>query len=94
VKPAVIGLLASFSTAALAQAGRPSTLAMTCAQAKALVASRGAIVLSTSPTTYDRYVRDASFCTWPEMAQTAWVRTADVEQCPLGAVCRSIPNDP
>jgi hypothetical protein len=41
------------ATAAFAQS-RPSTLRMTCAQAQGLVASRGSIVLSTGPYTFNR----------------------------------------
>jgi hypothetical protein len=35
------------------------------------------------PTTYDRYVQDSSFCALKETAWPAWVRTADVAQCPV-----------
>ncbi|MCG7391786.1 hypothetical protein MHY87_02550 [Microvirga sp. ACRRW] len=78
--------VAGFATGAFAQS---STLAMTCAQARGIVASQGAVVLRTGPTTYDRYVRDGSFCALQETARPAWVRTADSAQCPVGGVCRS-----
>jgi hypothetical protein len=84
--------IAGLSTGAMAQSG-PTTLAMTCAQARGIVSSWHAVVLRTGPATYDRYVRDASFCALQEMAQPAWVRTADVAQCPIGMVCRSIEID-
>jgi hypothetical protein len=74
------------SSNASAQVG-PSTLQMSCAQASALVASNGALVLSTGARTYDRFVRDANFCIRPETTEVAWVPTADVRQCPLN-VCR------
>ena len=80
-------ILAHTATAALAQSG-PTTQAMTCAQARSIVASQGAVVLHTSPTTYDRFVRDGSFCGHPMMTRPAFVRTADVVQCPIGGVCR------
>ncbi len=76
------------STGALAQPAA-TTLSMTCDQARQIVASQGAVVLHTGPTTYDRYVRDSSFCIRPATAQPAWVRTADVAQCPIGGICRS-----
>jgi hypothetical protein len=85
-------VLAGLSTAATAQPGG-TTLGLTCAQARQVVASQGAVVLHTSPTTYDRYVRDSSFCTRSAVAQPAWIRTADVPQCPVGGVCRSIEID-
>lgn len=85
-------LLASLSTGVMAQTA-PTTLSLTCNQAKQIVASQGAVVLRTGPTTYDRYVRDPSFCGRSATTQPAWVRTADVAQCPIGAVCRSIEID-
>jgi hypothetical protein len=84
--------MAGFVTGATAQTGG-TTLSMTCAAARGIVASRGAVVLHTGPATYDRYVRDSSFCALPETAQPTWVRTADVAQCPIGNVCRSIEID-
>jgi hypothetical protein len=80
--------IAGFTTGAIAQSG-PTTLAMTCAQARGIVAAQGAAVLRTGPATYDRYVRGSSFCALQETARPAWVRTADIVQCPIGAVCRS-----
>ena len=84
--------IASLGTSAMAQS-RPTTLNMTCVQARGIVASQGAVVLHTGPTTYDRYVRDSSFCALQEMARPARVRTADVAQCPVGRVCRSVEID-
>ena len=93
MKPILISLLmTSFATGAMSQQG-PATPEMTCAQAMGLVASQGAVVLRTGPSVYDRYVRDASFCAVQEMARPAWARTADVGQCPIGRVCRSIEID-
>ncbi len=84
--------LACLATGALAQSG-PTTLDMTCAQARGIVASQGSVVLRTGPWTYDRYVRDSRFCSLQETARPAWVRTADVAQCPVGNLCRSIEMD-
>jgi hypothetical protein len=66
---------------------------MTCVQARGIVASRGAAVLHTGPATYDRFVRDGSFCALQETARPAWVRTADAAHCPVGGVCRSVEID-
>jgi hypothetical protein len=68
-------LLAAVASAAAAQSG-PTTQAMTCAQARGIVASQGAVVLHTSPTTYDRFVRDSSFCPYPQTARTAFAQTS------------------
>jgi hypothetical protein len=75
------------ATAAYAQS-RPSTLRMTCAQARSLVASRGSIVLSTGPYTYDRFVAGGGFCFLGEIAEPAWARTLDSPQCPIGYRCK------
>ncbi|KLK93982.1 hypothetical protein AA309_05795 [Microvirga vignae] len=85
-------MLTGLSTGAMAQSAA-TTLAMTCQQARQIVASRGAVVLRTGPTTYDRYVRDSSFCERSLTADPAWVRTADTAKCPVGGVCRSIEID-
>lgn len=70
-----------------------TTLSMSCDQARGIIAIWGAAVLRTGPTTYDRYVRDASFCARQEVIRPAWVRTVDMAQCPIGGVCRSIEID-
>jgi hypothetical protein len=96
--PCRVGLLASaaliaLSIDALAQSN-PLTLRMSCGQAQGLVAARGAIVLNTSPLTYDRYVRGNGFCALGEITEPVWVPTADTAQCPIGYRCanRSFPS--
>jgi hypothetical protein len=79
--------LCASASAASAQP-RPSTERLTCSQARAIVASHGAVILNTGPHTYDRYVRDQGFCGLAEVAETVWERTADVVQCPVGYRCR------
>lgn len=74
------------ATAAAAQ-GRPSTTAMTCRQAAGLVAAQGAIVLGTGGYTYDRFVRDRSFCQITEAIQSARVPTRDTPACFVGYRC-------
>lgn len=81
-----------FASGAMAQPGA-TTLTMTCAAARGIVASQGAAVLRTGPVIYDRYVWDSSFCARQETARPAWVRTADTAQCPVGGVCRSVDID-
>jgi hypothetical protein len=82
------GILISAAPVALAQS-RPSTLGMTCLQARGLVASQGAIVLSTGPTTYDRYVSGGNACVLGERTEPTWVPSADTAQCPIGFRCAS-----
>ena len=65
----------------------PSTLRMSCAQARGIVAAQKAIVLSTGPFTYDRYVGSYGYCERGETIDPAWVPTADTAQCPIGYRC-------
>jgi hypothetical protein len=79
-------VLMSMGSGALAQ-GRPLTLQMSCNGARQLVASQGAVVLNTGPTTYDRYVTSVIQCVRGETLDPAWVQTADTPQCPIGYRC-------
>ncbi|MGU3361321.1 hypothetical protein ACLBWX_13405 [Methylobacterium sp. M6A4_1b] len=72
---------------------RPDTRAMTCAEASALVARAGAIVLSTGPVTYARFVRDGGFCPLPETTQPSWEITRDDPKCFVGYTCRDKFNE-
>lgn len=67
---------------------RLSTLNLTCGQAQQVVLSRGAAVLGTGGYTYDRFVRDRSFCEFNEMIEPAFVPSRDTPQCPIGYRCR------
>ena len=77
--------------AGAAEAQRPSTLGMTCRQAQNLVASRGAVVLSTGTHTYDRFVAGPGYCMTAEWAYSGTARTSDSPACRLGYVCKSTP---
>ena len=68
---------------------RPLTLAMSCGEAQSLVASHGAIVMSTGRHTYERFVATRGFCLLGEHAWPAYAPTADARQCPLGYTCRA-----
>ena len=71
---------------ALAQ-GRPSTTGMSCTQAARLVAAQGAVVLGTGGQTYDRFVRDRSFCEPTEIARRAFRPARDNPSCLVGYTC-------
>lgn len=60
---------------------------LSCAQAAQLVQTRGAVVMATSPTLYDRYVRDQRFCLYDQQLRPEWVPTRDVKQCYVGFTC-------
>ena len=83
----VLGALAAVPDVALAQQGRPSTLAMTCGQARNYLAGRGAAVLGTGGYTYDRFVRDRSFCEPTEITRNAVVPARDTPECFVGYRC-------
>ncbi len=84
-----VALAIAFSvvaSAAFAQA-RPFTPRLSCSEAAAIVMARGGVVLSTGATTYDRYVRDRSFCQISEVLKPAFVATASNPQCFIGYTC-------
>lgn len=82
---ALVGLAALASEAG-AQA-RPSTLAMSCGEARGLVTRQGAVVLGTGGYTFDRFVRDASFCQPTEIGKPAFAPTRDSGACLVGYTC-------
>jgi hypothetical protein len=93
---AAAGTLSVFAAAGVAPAaaqGRPSTTAMSCAQAQASVRAAGAIVLGTGPDLYDRYVISRAYCTPSERTQPAWAPTRDDRQCFIGFRCEEITQD-
>jgi hypothetical protein len=79
--------LSFLASAALAQ--RPSTLGMTCGEANSLVASQGAVVLSTGRHTFDRFVASAGYCRLGEYAYDGVAPTADTPRCRLAYVCKN-----
>jgi hypothetical protein len=78
----------AFATSAQAQQ-RPFTPRLTCGQAQRIVFANGAVVMSTGTYTYDRYVRDRSYCEINETTELAFVPTRDTPHCPVGYRCRS-----
>ena len=78
--------LIALSAPALAQS-RPDTRKMTCVQARALVQSRGAVVMSTSDTTYDRFVWTNAACERGQQTKAAYAPTTDYTGCHVGYTC-------
>ncbi|MCJ2090543.1 hypothetical protein MKK88_31855 [Methylobacterium sp. E-005] len=66
---------------------RPSSTSMTCRQTTQLIQARGALVLGTGGMTYDRFVRDRSFCEPTEIAKRAFRPTRDNPNCLIGYTC-------
>ncbi|MCV0426640.1 MAG: hypothetical protein K5905_14320 [Roseibium sp.] len=74
--------------AAHAQAGRPDTRQMTCAQAQALVQQRGSVVMTTGPTTFDKFVANASYCRpQTNSVRAKYAPTKDNPKCAVGNRC-------
>ena len=79
-------LLLGLATASGAQAHQASTK-LTCAAAAALVRQQGEVLFDTSPTTFDRYVRDGSFCPLGRRLAAAFIPTRDNPLCMAGYTC-------
>jgi hypothetical protein len=59
----------------------PSTTEMPCASVARLVATRGAVVLSTGRNTYEHYVANGDACDRGQGTEPAFERTYDAAQC-------------
>ncbi len=84
----LILVLALVAESAFAQS-RPSTPSRTCSANRQSVAVNGAIVLGTGGFTYDRFVRNRSFCQFDEFAEPAFVPSRDTPSCLIGYRCKS-----
>jgi hypothetical protein len=91
-RPLLILVLVLGATAASAQT-RPSSVVRSCAASQQLVAARGAIVLGTGGYTYDRFVRDRTFCQFNQYTKPAFVPSLDTPQCLVGYRCVDGPRD-
>jgi hypothetical protein len=56
-----------------------------------VVASHGAVVMSTGRHTYERFVASPGYCLFGEYAYTAWAPTRDSRSCRLGYRCDTAP---
>ncbi|MEZ0170680.1 hypothetical protein [Microvirga sp. TS319] len=92
IRSTVVLALTFAATGALAQAG-PLTTGRPCEADRALVDSRGAVVLSTGQYTYGRFVRDARYCQVDQYPQPAYVPSDDTAQCFVGYRCADGPDD-
>jgi hypothetical protein len=73
---------------------RPSTLDMSCADARALVATRNAVVLSTGGRNFDRYFASRVLCSVMNAEpEPRSVPTADDPSCAIGYICRPVQDD-
>lgn len=70
-----------------ANAARPDLRRMTCAQAQAMVAQRGAVVMTTGQYTYQRFVAGPRWCDHWEVVRPEVARTRDTQSCVVGYIC-------
>ncbi|MCP4071340.1 MAG: hypothetical protein GY742_06320 [Hyphomicrobiales bacterium] len=83
----ITGLLASTS-ASQAAGHRPDTRNMSCGAAISLVQNAGAVILSTGPHLYDKYVANHAYCSIDQALERAYVPTTDTHRCKIGYRCR------
>lgn len=87
---ALVLMLALLSSAGMAAAQtRPSTVSRPCAASQRDVQANGAIVLGTGGYSYDRFVRDRSFCEIDEGTEAAFVPSRDSQACFIGYRCKN-----
>ena len=66
---------------------RPDSRSMTCASARALIQSYGAVIMSTGNHTYDKYVKNHAYCNLDEGTKNGYAPTLDNRRCKVGFVC-------
>lgn len=84
---AALALLACGLAVTPALAKRPFAPALSCGALQSMVHRNGGVVISTSPTTYDRFVSDGSYCQQTEITRPAWTTASDDPQCFIGYTC-------
>ena len=87
-----LAILAALACPSVCHA-RPSTTTMSCGQAAATVAKAGAIVLTTGPNTYERFVASNAECLPGEITEAAQAPTTDSPSCTVGYVCKQREQD-
>lgn len=85
--------LASLAATSAMADRRPYAPRMSCRSLQGLVGSTNGVVISTSPTTYDRFVSDGRGCTRTENTRPAWTVASDDPECFVGYTCRERSRD-
>jgi hypothetical protein len=76
-----------------AAAARPYAPKMSCRSLQSMMAARGAVVVSTGPDLYDRFVKDSRYCERTQRTEAAWIKSADNPECFIGYTCREYMRD-
>ncbi len=79
-------------TSGASSQNRPDVRQMTCGVAQDIVRKSGAIVLTTGPHTFDRYVVHRGYCSPGEMTVAAFEQTVNGSACFIGSRC--VPYSP
>jgi hypothetical protein len=92
--PVLLMSLGAVLAATAAAEARPDSRGMSCAEIRAMIQSRRAVVLTTGPNTYDRYVRQfGNECDWPEVPMSAYIPARD-GHCPVYRCEEPVDNFP
>jgi len=89
---ALVALLLACAASGAA-AARPYAPGMACRAVQELIGARGAAVISTSPSTYDRFVSGGRYCEPTEDTEAAWIPTSDKRDCFIGYTCKEHQRD-
>lgn len=89
MKALVLTLALLFGAGTADAQTRPSTVSRPCAASQRDVQANGAIVLGTGGYTFDRFVRDRSFCQIDEGLDPAFVPSRDNQSCFIGYRCKT-----
>lgn len=91
MKRIVLALALTLAADLAAAQSRPSSPTRPCSVNRQSVMANGALVLGTGGYTYDRFVRDRSFCQPDEYTEPAWVPSRDTPSCFVGYRCKTGP---
>ena len=89
MKAVICGLALLLNAGSAEAQTRPSTVSRPCTASQRDVQVNGAIVLGTGGFTYDRFVRDRSFCEFDEGLEAAFVPSRDSPTCFIGYRCKN-----
>ena len=92
--PVLLITLGAVLAATAAAEARTDSRGMSCTEIRAMIQSRRAVVLTTGPDTYDRYVRQfGNECDWPEVPMSAYIPARD-GHCPVYRCQEPVDNFP
>lgn len=64
---------------------------MSCSQVQRLIDREGVVVMTTGPTTYNRFVDRDGYCEIDQIVRRTTVPAADTQRCQVRGVCRMNP---